>query len=293
MTIDKIVELLGDTQLKYRRLHFEDYTRELAPRPATVSNRIQLPSFFKSLFNDGANLTIQSVSGKKFSFWHALLHCIYPNYIDLTWYDRKRLVDQFIDELNHDVLSYFQRDEIIKETNMNGADIRFHDQVQSDQLLYYISSKFQLNIILCDSTRLYFYFPGVTYDKTMPTVMMYRDDSPTYHVVMVDDRLITTEHDQLVMAMMYQTVPEVNRVLKEHTTKQKMDAYAKVNKLTPVESFKLEAHPKLNALRLVELQVLAEKYGVSIEKEGKTKMIKKLKKELMQDITEHLSRQAE
>ena len=293
MTVNNIVKLLGDTQLKYRRLHFEDYTQQLAPRPVTSSNRIQLPSFFRSLFDDGANLAVQSVSGKKFSFWHALLHCVYPMYIDLTWYDRKDLVDRFVDELNHDVQRYFERDEEITKTTMESQDVRFHDILPSDQLIYYITSKFQINIIICDTTRLYFYFPGVTHDTTIPTIMLFRDDSPTFHVITIDERLVTTSydgHDSLVMVNIYKTVPEINRVLHEYTTKHKIERYAEVNKLTPAESFKVEARPQLNTLRLAELQGLAQKYEISIEKEGKTKMVRKLKKDLIVDILDHLSK---
>jgi hypothetical protein len=302
MTVNNIVKLLGNTQLKYRRLHFEDYARELAPRPATISNRIQLPSFFRSLFADGVNLAVQSVSGKKFSFWHALLHSIYPNYIELSWYDRKNLVDLFIDELNHDVRSYFQRDPLIIDTNMDYEDVRFHAQLPSDQLIYYLTSKFQINITICDTTRLHFFYAGREFQKTLPMVILYRDDSPTFHTITVDDQLVTGAQRSSLLHGMHRIVPEVNRVLSEHTTKpvkraeqtqreheKKIEVYSEVNKLTPEQSFRMEAIPQLNKMRLGELQELAKKYGLNMMKEGKTKMIKKLKKELIVDIMGHLS----
>lgn len=327
MSVDTVIKLLSDTQLKYRRLHFDDYARELAPRPVTVSNRIQLPSFLRSLFDDGANITVESVSGKKYSFWHSFLYCAYPGYIDQSWYRRKELVDQFIDELNRDVQSYFQKDPIIKETNMDPVDVRFHSMLPSDQLVYYLSSKFQMNIVICDTTRIYYYFPGISFCEDDPTIILLRDDSPTFHVVQIDDRKITVghdRHDSLVMASLYQNVPEVNRVLKEHVPKpkcmgngpkakfipkiraqtistpktvseteirsydQKVETYTKINKETPESTFQMETKPKLNALRLTELQELAKKYDVSIEKQGKSKTVKKLKKELVNDIMEHL-----
>jgi hypothetical protein len=330
MSVDTVIKLLSDTQLKYRRLHFDDYARELAPRPATVSNRIQLPSFLRSLFDEGANINVESVSGKKYSFWHSFLYCTYPPYIAQSWYRRKELVDQFTDELNHDVQSYFQKDPIIRETNMDPIDVRFHSMLPSDQLVYYLSSKFRMNIVICDTTRIYYYFPGISFCKEDPTIILLRDDSPTFHVVQIDDRKITVghdRHDSLVMDNLYQNVPEVNRVLKEHIPKpkcmatgtdipkakfipkirtqtistpktvsetetrsyeQKIDMYTKVNKETPEGTFRMESKPKLNAMRLTELQELAKKYDVSTEKQGKSKMVKKLKKELVDDIMEHL-----
>lgn len=336
MTVDKIVKLLGDTQLKYRRLHFEDYTRELAPRPATVSNKIQLPSFFKSLFDDGVNLAVLSVSGKKFSLWHSFLYVTYPGYIDLSWYDRKSLVDSFIDELNRDVTRYFAKDEIITDTNMDVVNVRFHDHMPSDELLYYLSSKFKINLIVCDTTMLNFYFPGYSYNSSDPTILLYRDDSPTFHVITVDDRPITSgydRHDQSVTSMLHDTAPEVNRVLKEHISKpkhvqakvkakpddsvpkvtikrkkpdtiskiqqplppakdysHKVEIYAKVNNLTATDAIKMDLAPKLNTMKVIELRALAEKYGIDTEKQGKTKKVKKLKKELVVDIIDHLSK---
>jgi len=340
LSVDSVIKLLGDTQLKYRRLHFDDYVRELAPRPATVSNRIQIPSFLLSLFDDAANVNVESVSGKKYSFWHSFLYCTYPDYIAQSWYRRKQLVDQLIDELNRDVQSYFQKDPIIRETNMDPIDVRFHDILPSDQLVYYLSSKFRINIVVCDTTRLYYYFPDISFCKDDPTIILLRDDSPTFHVVQIDDRKITVghdRHDSLVMDGLYQNVPEVNRVLKEHVSKpryippkkpapqdatepkdqnvvkskfipkinvqtisepktvsesrtyeQRLDMYTKVNKESPEDTFRMESKPKLNAMRLTELQALAEKYGVSMEKQGKTKMVKKIKKELVEDIMNHL-----
>lgn len=291
---DKIIKLLGETQLKYRRLHFEDYTRELAPRPATLSTRITLPSFFRTLFDEGANLAVQSVSGKKYSLWHCFLYAVYPKYIELSWYERKALVDGLIDELNHDVRRYFQKDPIILSTNMDPDDVRFHDQLPSDELVYYLSSKFQINIVICDTTRIYFYFPEQKFNRELPTIMFYRDDHPTFHVITVNDQVIA--QDDYLMRGFYQTVPEVNRVLAEHTPMRKKDddgkfvlnhQYAEVNNLTPAQTFELEVRPKLNGMRIDELQALAERYGLPIEKQGKTKMVKKLKKELVTDILAH------
>lgn len=297
MNVDKIIKMLGDTQLKYRRLHFTDYTRELAPRPVTVSTRIQLPSFLKSLVKDSVNITVHSVSGQKFSFWHCMLYSLYPDYITLSWYERKDLVDCLIDELNHDVQRYFTKDNIIRKTNMDLVNVKFHAKVPSDELMYYLCSKFRINIIVCDTTRLWFYFSDLEFDRTIPTIMLYRDDRPTYHVILVDDQVITV--NQSYLSGLYETAPECNRILTEHTTQladpkstnaereQQKQFYTKVNHLDPGEQLELDIKPKITGMKLAELQVLAEKCDISIEKQGKTKMIKKLKKELILDILEH------
>lgn len=305
MNVDKIVKLLGETQLKYRRLHFDDYTRELAPRPATISTRIQLPSFLKSLVNEAVNMTVHSVSGQKFSIWHCLLYALYPDYITLSWYERKDLVDRFIDELNHDIESYFTKDPIIQRTTMDLSEVKLHCKIPSDPLMYYICSKFNINLVVCDTTRLWFYFKDTDFDRTLPTIMLYRDDRPTYHVILVDDQVITV--NKAYMVGLYETAPVCNRILKEYTkltppkqapkapkaskaskaSKAQKEFYADVNKLDSEQRIELDTKPKLNGMKLAELQLLAEKCKISIEKQGKTKMIKKLKKELVVDILEY------
>lgn len=290
LSVEELIHMLGDTQLKYRRLHFADYAKELAPRPVTISSRIQLPSFFRSLFNDGCTLSVLSLSGKKYSFWHCLLYVLYPEYINKTWYERKAIVDKLINELNHDVDKYFDKDDLIKETNMVASDVRFHDIIPSDELFYYIASKFNINLIVCDTTKLHFYFRGLEIDQNQPTLVLYRDDTPIFHVVSVDDVVLMSagnDHNKTVLEGLHGVVPNVNRVIKEHTTKHKVDVYAKVNKLTPSQQFEMEVTPQLKGLRVGELQIVAQKFGLTIEKKGKTKMIKMTKKELIESILQH------
>jgi len=67
----------------------------------------------------------------------------------------------------------------------------------------------------------------------------------------------------------------------------KSDLYSKVNKLTPDQQFEMETTPKLQGMRLAELQALAQKYVLSTEKQGKTKMISMTKKELVVAILDY------
>lgn len=258
MSVDNIIKMLcSSNQLKYRRLHFADFARELAPRPATVSVRVTLPSFFRSLLDDSANVLVQSVSGKKFSFWHSFLYCVYPGYITMSWYDRKELVDRFIDELDHDIWEHDSR-----------SEIGLRDLIASDQLIAYLCSKFQINIIVCDSIRIHFTGPSGGLDRDMPSIMLFCDDSPVYHVITVDDiKVFRPDIDAHIISRLYQTAPAAPV------------APAPVAPVAPILSSTDIA--MLNQMRIDELQVLASKFNVPT---FTVKTVKKLKKELVADI---------
>lgn len=238
------MDIFKNTQLKYRRIHFKDYARELAPRPASVLTKISLPSFFKSLFLEGINLSVKSVSGKKYSFWHALLNAIYPDYITLSWYQRKLLVDRLIDELSHDVES----NRALKNARLNPADVKFQSLMPTDTLIYYLCCLFQINIVICDNVKYYLYFPTTTIDRNLPAIMMYCDDNPIFHCISADDCYILGNN---IMNGIYDTAPERNKML---------DGL-----------FEKEMKPELEKLHVPELKILAEKYGIKTS--GKKKSI--------------------
>ena len=325
MSVNEILKVLGESQRKYQRLHFSDFTKELAPKPATISNRLQLPSFFKTLFDDKYNIQVHSVSGKKYSFWHCMLYALYPNYIDKSWNERKVLVDKLIDELNHDVDQYFTLDSQIKETNMKSSEVRFQDLVPSDELIYYLSSKFNINIVLCDTTKFYFYFKRLSFNKDQPTVIFYRDDSPVFHVISIDDKILFSAKDSYfgqALEQLYAIIPEVNRVLKNHTRwpvtdtkerpefkpyykgkgplplpqpyktplkskEQKIQAFVKVNNVSDYDLHKMQNEPKLKKMKVAELQALAQKFDITIYRQGKTKQVNLKKQELIDKILYH------
>ena len=288
-SLDEIMELMNEPQLKYRRLHLKDYVRELSPKPAVMSAKITLPSFFKSLFTCGTmsgmgtgngggtagNVNVLSVSGKKYSFWHCLLYTLYPGYIELSWYQRKKLVDQLLDELTEDADKFS-----VPEIADDFKDIYWTGLLPSDTLYYYMCERFHLNIIIVDNTQLHFYFPDAKYHSSWPTVLLYRDDRPTFHVITIDECALLTGINQISSL-----APALNSFLVEHTPKDS-PGYRIVNGLSTNDMFKLQSRGKLNGLKVAELRALAEKYGLSVMKQGKTKQVKKTKKELIENILE-------
>lgn len=293
LPIDGLIDLMGNTQLKYQRLHFADYVRELAPRPATISAKVALPSFFKTLIQaQGSSQPVPvSVSGKKFSLWHCILCVLLPKFMDQTWYARKEIVDKFIDELNHDVAQHFRKDDLLKMTKLNPGMVRFHDLLPKDDLLYYLSSRFGINLVMVDSVTMRFIYRGMTFDPEVPTIILYQDDSPTFHVIQINDRNLFSaldKEDAATLKDLYELAPEVNSMLSDNLKKDtEVETYAKVNKLSPNEQFEMDVKPTLTKLKLGELQALAQQFGISTEKQGKTKMIRMTKKELIDNIIAH------
>jgi hypothetical protein len=290
--INGLLGLLGDTQIKYRRLYFTDCIKEMAPRPATSSAKIQLPSFFKTLFDDQSNLNVYSVAGRRYSFWHCLLYILYPDFIDKPWYDRKIIVDNLIDELNHEVVSFFKKNSVLSKTTMDASRVRFHDNMPSDELMYFLASRFHINFVVIDTTKLNFMFEGTEFHNEIPTLILFRDDTPMFHVISVNDRVLFSlndEHDKIVLKSLMELAPSTNHILQKNVklTKHNMDVYVKINALSEEDKFEMEVKPGLQKLRLAELQALATKYELDILKQGKTKKIGMSKKELIQSIIKH------
>jgi hypothetical protein len=330
--INGMLQLLGDTQLKYRRLHLSDYARELAPRPATVSLKVQLPLFFTTLFQDLSSdhpiqqsrsqssgsrvspvtitvpaLTVMSVSGKKYSLWHSLLYVLLPDFINKSWYERKNIVDKFIDELNHKVTTHFRNDTLVK---MDAGLVKFHDLLPSNELLYYLASLFDINIIVVDTVSINFIFKGVDFQSELPTILLHQDDTPIFHVITINDKSIFSSNDPddaINLYKLYESAPKINPILSQNIKltatisakdkkdelfcdniqKQHLDTYAKINKLTDAKKFELEVTPSLQKLKLGELQALAVQFGLSATKQGKTKQVNLTKKEILALIIAH------
>lgn len=293
LPIDGLIDLMGNTQLKYQRLHFADYIKELAPRPATISMKVSLPSFFKTLIHaQGAAQPVPlAVSGKKFSLWHCILCVLLPKFMDQTWYARKEIVDRFIDELNHDVERHYRHDELLQMTGLDPGMVRFFDLLPRDDLLYYLVSRFDINLIIVDSVMVKFMYRGTTFDPETPTIILYQDDSPTFHVIQINDRVLFSSlnaEDAIALKDLYELAPKVNSMLSDNLKKgTTLETYAKVNRLSPEKQFEMEVKPTLSKLKIGELQALAEKFGLSIQKKGKTKMVRMTKKELIDSIIAH------
>jgi hypothetical protein len=170
--IRALVKLSGCRQLDYHRLYLSDYTPELGRRPAPLSIKLlSMPSFFLSLFNEQYNVDTHTLSGKQDSFWHCLLYILYPRYTELSWHQRKSAVAGFISAV---------------DGRSCGADMP-SELEQRD-----ITRKLGINLILVDTTKITYI---CQYDMSEPTLILYRDDSPTFHVVEIDDRHLFTTDD--------------------------------------------------------------------------------------------------
>lgn len=168
--IRTLVKLLEDRQLDYHRLYLSDYTPELALRPMPLSLKlISLPSFFMSLFDDQYNIDTYTLSGRVHSFWHCLLYVVYPRYRDLSWCQRKLAVAGFISAIGLECS-------------------RPPSELEQRQIV----GKLGINLITVDTTKITYL---CQYDMCEPTVILYCDDSPTYHVVEIDDRNLFTCSD--------------------------------------------------------------------------------------------------
>ena len=279
--IDNLLLLLSDKQLQFQRLHFSDFTKELAPRPATNSQKVQLPDHLKSMFQADTTLSVMFVSGKKYSFWHALLYVLLPSIMDKSWHERKNMIDLFIEQLDRKSEGFLNTDSITKKTLMSKETLRFRDNLPSPLLKYYVSSLFGINLILVDNLTTTFTYSDIQIDVSKPTVVLYQDDTPMFYPVLINGETLLTS-DMIDVECLYQDAPTVNTVLcdhiNQHTLKKYPDFYASVHELSAKELHIKKNTPMLQAMKLGELQALAKKYGLSLMKSTESNRLKQLTK---------------
>ena len=262
--INNLTSLLGEAQVNYRRLHFTDFVKELAPRPTTTQHKVQLPAYFKDLFPDDVSLGVVGVSGRKYAFWHAFLFAVYPKYEEIAWLQRKTMVDKFQEQLDQNLTLCLKSHPIMSRLNIKDGDIRFRDNKASDILLYYLCAVFDINIIIIDTVAPKFIYTGTRYNNKMPTIMLFRDDISVYYPISVDGQfLLPGDHDDL--QGLNEISPDTNKVLESHVTKKDLELYAEVHGLDNVQQKKLQHGPQLNKLKLGELQALARQFSIDVK----------------------------
>lgn len=258
--LSELSALMKDTQINYNRLNFSDFTKELAPRPVTMTQKVQLPEHFTCLFPNDTQISALAVSGKKYSFWHALLTVLLPDFLNTGWVVRKTMVEEFIDELAQTSMKTFLNDSILSQTNHSHELIRYRGDLPEDLLYYYICTLFDVNIISIDNIQTSFHFAGVAFRHNIPTILLYQDDNPMFYPLAINGKAIL--HGGSVDAMcLFSHAPKVNSVLQGHVCLQKYpELYKTVHALTD-QQLHAETHRlTLGKFKLVELQALAEPY---------------------------------
>jgi hypothetical protein len=279
--------LMGEAQINFRKLHFSDFIRELAPRPTSCAAKVQLPQHFESVFPSDCSLSIVSVSGKKYSFWHALMSVLLPDFISTPWMLRKIQVDKLLEQLAYEAQSFFKSNAYIKKTTLSYEDLRLHDSMPSDILKYYIACLFDINLVIVDNIDVEFNYCEQTYDVNKPTVILYQDDVPIFYPVSINgESLITTALSDATYLM--GRLPKVNPILYRYVTLASagMKLYAELHQLSHEEQYIMQHRADLDGLKLTELQELAKKYGISAMKpsEKTTKLKFKTKDEITEEI---------
>ncbi len=279
--------LMGEAQINFRKLHFSDFIRELAPRPASNTLKMQLPQHFESLFPADSALSLTSVSGKKYSFWHALMSVLLPDFVATPWMMRKLQVDKLLEQLAYAAPSFFKRNVHISKTTLSHEDLRYRDDLPSMSLQYYICCLFDINLIIVDTIGITFSYCEMQYNANKPTVILYHDDVPVFYPVSINGESLIT--DALSDASyLINRAPETNIVLRDYTTLESAGKklYAGVHGLSKEDMYIQTHRADLDKLKLKELQELGKKYGICSmkpsEKTGKLKF--KTKEEITEEI---------
>ena len=276
--------LMGEAQISFRKLHFYDFMRELAPRHTSNNFKIQLPQYFESMFPADCTLSVISVSGKKYSFWHALMSVLLPDFMLTSWMIRKIQVDNLLEELARIAPVFFKKNYYISNTTLSHEDIKYRDDIPSMTLRYYICCLFDINLIIVSNIDTQFSYCEPIFNAKKPTIVLYHNDCPIFYPVSINDEtLFATDIGDI--CHLIKKAPAENTILSKFTT-IKSEFYAQVHGLSKEEIYKQKHQSDLGNLNQQELKELGKKYGISCMKSSaKTgKLIFKSKAELTEEI---------
>ena len=276
--------LMGEAQISFRKLHFYDFIRELAPRNTSNNFKIQLPQYFESMFPTDCALSVTSVSGKKYSFWHALMSVLLPNFILTSWMIRKIQVENLLEELAMLAPYFFKKNYYISNTTLSHEDIKYRDDIPSTTLQYYICCLFDINLIIVSNIDTQFSYCEPIFNVKKPTIVLYHNDCPIFYPISINDEtLFATDIGDIFHLI--KKAPKENMILRDFTT-IKSKFYAQANSLSKEDIYKQKHKSDLEALNQPELKELGKKYGISCMKpSAKTgKLIFKSKAELTEEI---------
>jgi len=200
----------------YIRKHMYEYMEGLGTRSTTCPTKIYPPEHFTCLLDESDTCIAVPVTGRKDSLWHALLHMLYPIYRDVNWKTKTDLVEKFIEQIDYEKITYFNKDPILSSTALTG-DIVSLREVPTNELYYYLASLFNINIIIVDTTKTTCHFREPTPFLEKPTVILYQDDLLVFYPLMINDSFIVSMEKKLSHII----TEKDNSVLKKYVKEKK------------------------------------------------------------------------
>lgn len=269
LAIDALTRIIGDTQLPYTNMQASQFMKGLAPKPDSANHKVNIPSYFRELFNSGFSLNISCPSGPDFSFWHCILNCVLPEcYGESSWHHKKLLVNKLIEQIEDNCVTNFPADSvIIRNTTLDPSEENFRQKKVSAAVRYLVSSCLRINIIILDRHGYEYVFPDLVYSTDLPTIILHRDSQSWYTVLYINEECLF-DHSSIIQEKLPK--PEFNVFLRavarqrRNMTKADKAFYCELTGQTVAQHDHKSALKNLSKLKLTELKALADMNDIDI-----------------------------
>jgi hypothetical protein len=266
MKINSLVAMLHTNQLPYKRLHAGDFIYELAPKQLGFNHKIAVPDSLRDLLGENISIVVTPTSDVN-SFWHSLLYAIMPEkYTGYNWHYRKIMVEQVITALDERIGRAFKALSPLGLT-LKPEHILFATKVPTPELLFYVSLILNINIVVYLTgmvNRTEYYYPTLSYDQTLPLILLHADDKRTYSVIAVNEQTVFS-YDLFASKQVADQAPKQHPVLVKYIgVRCSPDAYAKINGLNREASYKYRKTLELMKLKIADLKELSSRLDIRL-----------------------------
>jgi hypothetical protein len=218
-------------------------------------------------------------SGRRNSLYSSFLVLTNPKFNYLVTHDQKnKAIEKFLGV----IISKMEKDTKIKmfirELKIKPNDL--HEQIrtenfQSQEVVYYISLVFDVNIIVLTDTSAQLYYSETTYDNCKPHILLYQDNNGVFHSIIYEDII----KEQLLV---YHDTPFVQQI----TGLSNLSVINKIKYQRNVSKQNAWGKSNLSKFKATELRRIADYNQVNTKKPSETtgRLINKLKDELRKEL---------
>jgi len=254
---------------------------DLPLQPSSVTLLSETPNVYSCAWNKITNVpdTLKQVLGDSYyiclfvdGFWCAVTSIMDPSIILNTEFERYQAIRDFKLKLRENLDSFYEKKRYgLLEYNKNRMNIYIDlDSCQHESILHYLQDFLELNIYILSKTPSAIQCSFKRIDSSRDNIFLYRDGNSWSGILHIDSKqhIFKTQDVERILNVL--GGGSTNSSFSKDTTEWKdLDA--------------TETKRSLKKLKIKELQVLCDKYHITIETtDGKRKL--KLKSQLQKEL---------
>lgn len=271
LSVEDLIDLLkvNNLQRPYQKINAKQYINNLAPKPVSITQKIQIPDYFREILSSGFSIHIYAPSDYKDSFWHCLLYILVNDkYQNSSFNDKLNFIHTFKEDLRYKaIVKYNDKSVIKRNTTIDPNLFEFDARDLSDEVLFTVCDICNINILVLDE-NLKYYYATYKYQADIPLIILNCDHRKCYSVVMINDST-KFNSDNIVNQTMIKYVsdngnPFLKSIIKpsKNPTKDDDEFIRLVSGQCKVEYIQQKSRAKLMKLKIADLKQLAEEHDV-------------------------------